>query len=664
MITPAQSQQSQNSVIWSWVALVRRRWLAGLAVFAAVFAFAAWTVLTARPIYRADARLRIAEPPPSTGVGTAGSAMLGFMRMGGDPFANDMELMKSRSVAESIVRDAALTIRHNAPPGWQRDSLFSSLRTTDQTGRAYFEVTWTDPTQVEIKRLGKPEVAIGKFATGAPVQFGGIEVVFLQRKANGPETIGLSTLPFAEATRLTRTKLKIARVRRDANVVELTYADGDRRLSQSVVESAVNRFVALRTSIQERESGQNVDSLRGVASHTLAELTRAETDLEKMQRESLMVDPGAQSEAFIERYSNVATELEQSRAQLQGIRSVLQRAQSAQNPAERWTKLLAYPPLLANTTIGELLARLTALEEQRAVLAPRRTENNRELAIVLDQIGYIDRSLSALAADIQTSMTEQVQRLESQLANMDAALASVPLRTIELARRQRSARILSEVLVLTEQRLRQEELRQALSFSNVQVIDPPALRDKPVWPRKKLGLAVGWLIAGFCGVLAIALSERADRRVRTAADITRLTGAPVLGVALKFKGNIQLSPQELRAVLHHASANGRGPSRIVLAPIGKVTTNGVAEALRAGFPIPVAAGSDGPEVLQSGTLRDFASASAASGTDVPIALVIEAGQTTEPEVARAVALVKQAGGRIGGTIVLCAGSRSARDVWA
>ena len=659
-----QAETSQSSVIWGWINLVRRRWLAGVAVFAIVFGYAAWTILKAQPIYRAETRLRIAEPPPSTGVGTAGSSVLGLMRAGGDPFSNDLELLRSRTVAEAIVRDAALTVGYKAPTGWYRDSLFSMLRTSDQTSRASYEVSWIDPTHVEIKRLGEPEAVLGRYAVGTPVQLSGTEVAFRQRKARGPEQILVSTMPFAEVTRLTRDRLKINRVRRDANVVEINYSAADPSLTYAVVQSAVARFSELRTRIQERESGQNVDSRRAVGRQTLAELTRAEADLEQLQRDNLMVDPGAQSEAFIERYSNLTTELERTRAQLQAIRSVLQRAQTAQTAAERWTTLLAYPPLLENPTIGDLLTRLTGLEGQRAALAPRRTENNRELAVIIDQIEYIDRSLSALAADIQTSLSEQVQRLEAQVTNMDAALARVPLRTIELARRQRSARILSEVLVLTEQRLRQEELRQALSFSNVQVIDPPALRDKPVWPRKKLGLAVGWLIAGFCAILAIALSERADRRIRTAADISRLTGAPVLAVGVKAKDAIRLNAQELRAVLHHASANGRGPSRIMLAPIGKAATAGVADALRASYPVPAGVGAEGPDILQANTLSDFASASAASGVDVPIALVIEAGHTTEPEIARAVALVRQAGGRIGGTIVLCASSRTARDVWA
>src|SRR5262245_8467623 len=127
-----------DSVIWSWFSLLRRRWIAGSAVFVAVLATAAFVLINARPIYRADAKFRIGEPPPNTPVGSTGTSLLGIMRLGGDPFANDMELLGSRTVTEAVVREAVLTMKVIAPAGWLRDSLFSSIATADSTIKASF----------------------------------------------------------------------------------------------------------------------------------------------------------------------------------------------------------------------------------------------------------------------------------------------------------------------------------------------------------------------------------------------------------------------------------------------------------------------------------------------------------------------------------------------
>ena len=654
---------SPDSVIWSWVSLLRRRWLAGNAAFLVVLGMAAWVLLNARPIYRADAKFRIGEPPPNTPVGTTGTSLLGIMRLGGDPFANDMELLGSRTVTEAVVREAVLTMRVIAPAGWHRDSLFSSVSTADSTIKAVFEARWQPDGKIAVQQMAPKKHEIGTFAAGTPVSLGGVTVAFKPKKPHGPEHIRISTIPFGEAVRVTQSRITVGRKRRDANVAEIRYTDPDPRVSKTVVFSALDHFIQLRTQIARRESGQNVDSLRVVARQTLAELTSVEAGLEQHERTTRLVDPSTQNEAFVKRYAETASALETARAQLEGLTAVLKRAGEVASPAERWTKLLAFEPFLNNETIGGLLNQLNTLEARRSELAPRRTESNREYAIVLDQIAYIDRSISAVARDLETGLREQKDRLEVQLQNMDAALAALPANAIELARRQRSAKVLSDVLVQTEQRLRQEELRQALSFSNIQVIDPPALRYKPVWPRKKLGMAVGFLLAMLSGVLGMALVEQADRRVRTAADVMRLTSAPVLGVAIRQANSIRFNAQEVRALVQHASANGRGPLRVLLAPVGSARVDDVARSVTGALPSPVVATATVPEIQQAANITDFASASAAAGSDVPVTLVIEAGRTTRTELQRAAELIRQAGGSIGGIVIVVGGERSALTVW-
>src|SRR5690606_15903623 len=197
---------------------------------------------------------------------------------------------------------------------------------------------------------------------------------------------------------------------------------------------------------------------------------------------------------------------------------------------------------------------ITALEQQRREMATRRAEESREYRVLVEQIGYLDGTLRTLALGYRTALGEQLVALERQVADMDRTLASVPAQAIELARRQRDVRLLTEVVVLTEQRLRQEELRQALTFANVQVIDPPALRRRPVWPRKKLGLAVGFVIASMMGTLGMAVAESADRTVRRASQVTRLTGVPVLGIARVHRSDLDLPPVDVAAVLRRAGA--------------------------------------------------------------------------------------------------------------
>ncbi len=515
MPSTSSTHLGQGSLVAAWLGIVRRRWAWGLGVFAVIAGLAALLLFTAHPVYRAQASLRLGEPPPPGGLSPA-SNLLGVFGLGGDAFANDMELLASRTLAESVVADGSLNVRLLASKDWHRDSIFGHLLATPLTDEATFEVEWSG-SEVIVRQTAPSEDrgVVATVSPGESVTFGGVSATFRPWREGMPTRVRIKTLPFSEAVSVERRRIVSERTRREANVVELSYDHTDPDLAETVVQSVVDRFIAFRTQIQGRESGETVDSLRVVANETLDELRKAETALEEFQRTSRLVAPDAQSEAFIERYSDLLSGLGQAQAELSAIDNVLERVATDPDRAQAWTGLVSHPLFLQNETVGLLLAQLTTLEATRNEVASRRTVESREHLVVLEQIEYLVVSLGSVAEAYRTSLVDQIRVAEEMVAVMDAELARMPSLAIELGGRQRDVRVLTEVVVLTEQRLRQEELRQALTFANIQVIDPPKLRFRPIWPRKLLGLAVGFMIAGVFGALALVGSVRIPRSVRS-----------------------------------------------------------------------------------------------------------------------------------------------------
>ncbi len=654
----------------SWLGVVRRRWRAGLLVFLLVTGGTIALILLSRPIYRSEARLRLGEPPPMGGVSPTGG-LFSLMRLGGDPFANDLELMASRSVTESVVLDAALAVAVNAPRGWHRDSLFSFLSATRETSRARFEAEWLADGRVRVRRTAPTDSAVGDVAPGDTVAFGGLRIAFRPWREGMPRKVRIRTLPFGEAVRRTRGKISMARARREANVVDLSFDHRDPGLTRAVVAAVVDRFIELRAEVQRRESGETVDSLRRVALNTERELAEAEEALEAMQRRARLIAPDVQGEAFVERYIEVAAELEVTRVERAGIAELLENVGGARDPMQAWAGLAAFPRFLENPTVGDLLGRLAALQTQRADLAWRRAEESRALAVLDEQIESIDASLRALAEAYASALERAERELGARIAEMDGELAGMPRDLIELARRQREIRILSEILVLTEQRLRQEELRQALTFSNVQVIDPPALRYRPVWPRKKIGLAIALLLGGTFSVLGMVVAERADRGLRSARQVRDAAGVPVVAVAVAGPGGLAFAAEEARAVLAAAwaAAGGDAVTRLTLATADEpALAVEAARALGAAFAAEEAerrgAELGAPPVHAAPALDRFSGAAAAAAEGAPVMLVVRQGRTTWDAATRAAVLLREAGGALAGAVMVCSRARDVGDVWS
>ena len=497
-----------------WVRVLAARWRTGLAVFLPILGLAVGLVFLTRPIYRAEARLRIGEPPPMSGVSPA-AGILSFFRTGGDPFANDLELLDSRTVAEGVVEDAALNVVVEAPRGWHRDSLVSKLEATRSTTKARYQVRASPEGGFTIRMTSPQDSLIGTVRPGTVITFGAVTLA-LRAPGTGPHdsahrappAFTIRTLPFGEAVRQTRARLTPERTRRDANVLDISYDHQDPGLATQVVGAMVSRFLALRATVQRRESGQTVDSLRQVAAQTLAELTLAESSLNDWQERTRLIAPDDQSRAVVERHSEVSAQMARTRTELVALDSLLARVERDTGGVRPRPDLMAFPRFVQNETVGGLVAQLAALERERLSLAARRSPENRDMRVLDGQIRQLEASLESVVRGYRDAMVNEMAGLATQMRQLDSLVGNTPRATLELARRQREVRLLSDVYRLTQERLRQEELREALTFSNVQVIDPPALRYKPVWPRKTLGLGVGFMLAGIFGLLAMAARQR------------------------------------------------------------------------------------------------------------------------------------------------------------
>ncbi|MBV9775152.1 MAG: hypothetical protein JO040_14460 [Gemmatimonadetes bacterium] len=666
-------------IVAGWLAMARRRWPVGAGICVTVVALAAALMLLTRPVWRAEAALRLGAPPPVGGVSLAGGGSPAglfslFQQMTGDPFANELELLSSRTVVEGVVDDNALAVAVVAPRGAYRDSLFARLGAGRNTAKATFVATWLPDGRVRVLRTAPSDSLVGEVLPGRAASFGGMVVAFLPRRESMPRAVQLRTVAFGEAVRRTGTRLKAERKRREANLVRISYDDPDPELALGVVRSAARRYASLRTELQRRESGQTTDSLRVVADRTRDELRREEEGMERFQRDARLVAPQAQGEAFVERETQVVTALEKARTERVRVDDVIRRLDATRDPGAAWAGLIAHPTFLENKTLGDLLGSLVKLEEERLELAGRRTAEDRQVQALDRQIAYLDASLRSLVHQYRDGVADEVRLLERQQGELDAVLARAPGDQIELGRRQRTLRQLSEVYLFTDQRLRQESLRDAVSFATVQVVDPPEVLFRPVWPRKTLGLGVGVLLALAFGALGMALVERADRSVRSAREIRDLAGAPVLAALLAEGGRVRVSPRERRALFQRRGGR-RAAAGLVFVPVDdSAAAEAVARALDTA-PVPemalLGAPDEGepaaPSAVAVGPALDCYAAAAeladAAESGADVLLVVRQGVTRREELARAAALLREAGAAAAGVVVLADDPRAAESAW-
>ena len=161
-MTTESEQAEESEFLVQWLGLLRRRRVWAASVFMVVLAVAAVVLVAARPIYRAEARLRLGEPPPMSGV-SPNAGILSIFQLGGDAFSNDLELFGSRTLAEEVVLGVALNVEIDAPRGVYREAVLDDLETSRETSKERFRVRWLEATRVTIDRVAPSDSAIGTY---------------------------------------------------------------------------------------------------------------------------------------------------------------------------------------------------------------------------------------------------------------------------------------------------------------------------------------------------------------------------------------------------------------------------------------------------------------------------------------------------------------------
>ncbi len=195
------------------------------------------------------------------------------------------------------------------------------------------------------------------------------------------------------------------------------------------------------------------------------------------------------------------------------------------------------PAQVTNTTLQELRNKLVDLRREQQKLSvsfgpsyPRVVRATREVEEVERSIAEENRRLLArvreeftLSQGRERLLLEAAQR-QRQLVNR---LSDDFIQYDILKREAESNRQLYEGLL---QRLKEAGVSAGLRASNIAVLDPAELPERPYRPRRLLNLLLGLLGGSLSGIVLAFAAEHLNTRVRTPDEVERLTGLDLLAV--------------------------------------------------------------------------------------------------------------------------------------
>jgi len=126
------------------------------------------------------------------------------------------------------------------------------------------------------------------------------------------------------------------------------------------------------------------------------------------------------------------------------------------------------------------------------------------------------------------SLSAKTNALRGVVNAYSRQLTSLPEKSLELARLERSAKVSENIYLMLKEKYEEAKIKEAGQIGNVRIIDMALPPEKPIKPKKRLNLALGGALGLLLGLSLSLLRERLDTSIRSLQDMENL-GIPFLG---------------------------------------------------------------------------------------------------------------------------------------
>ncbi len=476
-----------------WNSLWRRKWSIASLVLT-VMMVAALAVLVVTPIYRAAATLLIEQKAAKV---VSIEQVYGLDGMGNEYLQTQFELLKSRALAERVVRQLNLTTHPEFDPRQQPEPLID-LNWLRSALNFHKVVPVTLPGDLEDEEaLSEAEI------------FDAVVKQFMRATAVSQQ--GKSQL------------------------VTISVEMADPRTAALAANALANGFIESQLEATMEMSATATNWMNSRLGELRARLKEAEDRLQSFREAENLVDIDGVSTIVAGELSLTADRMIDARRQRAEAESQYRQVQAMRSGG--WERLATIPAVLGHPLIQQFKADEAKAKAKVEELSRRygarhpamegaRSELNAASASLRGQVEQIVAGIERnyqLAVANENSLRSSFNANKAQIQQISAK----EFRLRELQREVEANRALYDTFMT---RLKETSATADLDTANARIVDPAVVPSEPVKPKKTLIVLIAGLLALFAGVGLTLLLDALNNTFKSTEEIEGKLNIPVLGI--------------------------------------------------------------------------------------------------------------------------------------
>jgi tyrosine-protein kinase Etk/Wzc len=485
------------------------------------------------PTYQVSAKILVKDDK-KTGVGGTGSILSELDLFGGKKIVeNELEILKSRPIIESVVRKTNCNIKiyrngriRDVQEGLdfpiQMFPVFpDSIEESDDL--LHMKVTLDGALEVNGSLVGNKDTL---FVNGDKKSRQVGIVVDRKRlwELSGKEFYVASSSIKKEIKEILKA-FSVATVNKNTSVIDLSFDTKNIQRGETILKLIIESYSDAATSDKRQIAQFTLDFIESRLNLVTSQLDSVEKDIETFKESNSIVDIGQQGKLFLESVKEEDKELNRMEIQMNVLKDVEGYLKGkGMNPGNL--------PSLVGITDQSVVTMLNRLYEMEFGYQKRKGSvggQDEELMMMEGEIGKLRTSLLESVAQLKQQMGSAIGRLKSELSLKMSSLTSLPGKERMLLDISRQQAIKNSIYTFLLEKREESAISFASTVSDVRLVEPAQGDEDPVKPKKVIVvlicLLLGFSVPGFY----VYYFEVLTGKIKFRSDIESRTRLAVLG---------------------------------------------------------------------------------------------------------------------------------------
>ncbi|MDP2067913.1 MAG: polysaccharide biosynthesis tyrosine autokinase [Lutibacter sp.] len=461
-------------------------------------------------------------------------ADLGLMGGSKAVLDNEMELLKSKSLAERVVKSLGTNITFfkqgnvikselfskSAPIKinfFSADSVFHKLDTS-------FSVRITSPSTFTLKDATGNKSKEHNFGDLIKTSFGEMSITPLkQGKFKDDEEVIVQIVPFENVVSRYRNALQIQPISKQASVLRISLTDPVKPKAIEILDNLVAQYNNDAVEDKNLTAKNTNDFINQRILIVNEELSSVEKGAEQFKTRNQLTDLATEAGLAVQSKSLVEKEVLELNTQLKLAEYVSDYVNA--NPGEL---------IPANLGIGDASVDGNTEKYNQLVLERNRilkgsSEINPVIVNLNGQIKNLEESIKQSLINSKTALKISLNAIKGQQSKFASTISEVPKQERMFRDMQRQQQIMETIYLYLLQKREENAITMAVTLPSAKIIDTAYGSNIPVAPKQNIIYLAALLLGLLIPFGVIYVLTLLDNKVHSRKDLESLVNAPILG---------------------------------------------------------------------------------------------------------------------------------------